>query len=215
MCQLPFSPAHSWSGPVTVITTPVIPASSPAPPAFATVGPGATARSRSPRPGRATTDDLCGIRSYFHARDHRLIPLLANNCRFHGLVRFKPNETLDPVALCATHERYLPDAAEYGRAGLGNAGVESTVGCPSEDVDAWLVFHRGNEEQGGSRIKSGMTAVPGPAPAASRTTAIPLPFFQKPTSNSGAVCVIGREPAAEIGFGGEERGRAGTHSLVI
>jgi hypothetical protein len=35
--------------------------------------------------------------------------------------------------------------------------------------------------------------------------ALPLPFFQKPTSNSGAV-MVGLEPAAEFGFGGEEGG---------
>ena len=88
-----------------------------------------------------------------------LDPLLAENGRVHLFVKLKPDEPLDPVLPRETAHRpvaVLPDARGQVR---GHAGIERAVGRLRQDVDARLPVgvHGVSKEEGGSRLKAGMT----------------------------------------------------------
>src|SRR5262245_2373987 len=81
--------------------------------------------------------------------------LLADDRCFHRLVNLEPDEALDAVTARKTrHDSFamLPNTPRQVRC---HARVQRAAGCASEDINARLPFHRRNEGQGGSRIKSG------------------------------------------------------------
>jgi len=69
----------------------------------------------------------------------------------------KPHQPLDAVPLGETLGllfSMLRNAADKVR---GHASIERAVGGSGENIDTGLPLHRPNKEQGGCRIKSGMT----------------------------------------------------------
>ncbi len=94
--------------------------------------------------------------------------LFPNDRLFHRVVRLEPDEPLDPVSPCESLSQFLAmlvDAAEQVRR---DARVEGAVRRSGEQIYAGMAVHGRSREQGGSRLKAGMTEKPRKAGPGSR-----------------------------------------------
>ena len=86
-----------------------------------------------------------------------LDPLLANDRLLHRVVPFEPHEALDAVLPGEASDEALAMLMNATQEVRSHACVQRAVGCSGEQINAGLSFHIPTRQQGGSRLKAGMT----------------------------------------------------------